>query len=278
MTVSLDTRQRIKAPCVPLIWVKGKIICKRNSVQDLAHKQTEVEESIIQIFQQTIFLIWMPYRGLFSEPTAIWGNFAKESRIKTRSHNPQPYILSNHTLVVRGLKPSTGDQWHLCMPTNVISLFPTAELLTCLQLHQKLGQHPASILCSPMPQPTPAAKVWPNPLSKEDQCSLFYHKLHSIWSWWSFLLLRLLLPLIQRDVVGTSYPGRSWAGCVLLSRLQAGKPMLPHGATQGRKEGAVLFEKKVTSSLNTLVFSPSSLYLVPHNLIKKASDSSIFPV
>lgn len=86
-------------------------------------------------------------------------------------------------------------------------------------------------------------------------------------------------PLIHRDVAGTSKLGRSWAGCVLLSHLQAGKPTLPHGATQGRKEGAVLFGNKVTSSLNTLVFLPSSLCIWPHDdLILKASDSQIFPV
>lgn len=55
--------------------------------------------------------------------------------------------------------------------------------------------------------------------------------------------------------------------------------MLSHGATQGRKEEAVLFGKKVTSSLNTLVFLPSSLCIWPHNnLILKASDSRTFPV
>lgn len=32
-------------------------------------------------------------------------------------------------------------------------------------------------------------------LTMENQCSWFHHKM---WSWWSFLLLRLLLPLIQR--------------------------------------------------------------------------------
>lgn len=46
MTVSLDNQQRIKAACLPLAEVKGKITCKRNSVRDLVHKQEEVEELV----------------------------------------------------------------------------------------------------------------------------------------------------------------------------------------------------------------------------------------
>lgn len=48
---------------------------------------------------------------------------------------------------------------------------------------------------------------------------------------------------------------------MLLSHLQAGEPTLPHGATQGRKEGAMLASYKQPEHAG--VFIQLSLYLAP---------------
>lgn len=53
---------------------------------------------------------------------------------------------------------------------------------------------------------------------------------------------------------------------MLLSHLQAGKPTLPHGATQGRKEGAVLFGNSYKQPKHSGVFTQLSLYLAPQRL------------
>ena len=152
MNVSPDSRQRMKAAHLSLTWVKGRITRERNCIQDLAHKQAEVE--VIAISTEHIPNLKKLLKGPNSVPTPVWGNFAKKSRIRhewrVATHFPlfacKDFLWSfftNHSICPQSLQaPPTPDLLLLCMPSSITVPFLVAGAWTCSQSHHELGGGP----------------------------------------------------------------------------------------------------------------------------------------
>lgn len=87
-------------------------------------------------------------------------------------------FLTNHAAVHRVPNSSIPDQQHFCTPQKRYFLLPRCRSLNLPTVTPEAGHHPASILCFPVSQPTPIAKVWLYHWNNADQCSLFHHKFH----------------------------------------------------------------------------------------------------